>query len=128
VRFLADTHLLLWAAAAPEKLSAEAIGFMSAGAHEVYFSAASIWEVAIKTARGRPDFQVDAEKLRVELTREGFLELPVSAAHGAAIAGLPPLHQDPFDRLLLAQAILEGMVFLTADRQLGRYPGPVRVV
>jgi len=96
--------------------------------NEPLFSAASIWEIAIKNALGRDDFRVDPRLLRRSLLDNGYSELPVTSEHAVAIDGLPPLHKDPFDRLLLAQALSEGIVLLTTDAQLARYAGPVRLV
>ncbi len=123
-----DTHLVLWTAQASARRSQAAIGLIEDLANEVFFSAASIWEVAIKTAKGRADFMVDAERLRQEMEANGYKELAVKAAHGAATVGLPMLHKDPFDRLLVAQAGVEGLVLLTVDAVVARYPGPVRKV
>lgn len=128
MKLLLDTHLLLWAAATPDRLSAEACRWIEAPEHELLFSAASLWEVAIKSGLGRDDFQVDARLLRRGLLDNGYLELPITGAHAAAVTGLPPLHKDPFDRLLVAQAMTEGITLLTADALVARYPGPVRLV
>ena len=94
--------------------------------HTLCFSVASLWELVIKAALGREGFQVQPSLLRRTLLDGGFVELPIEAAHGLAVAQLPPLHHDPFDRLLLAQAEREGLLLLTADALLARYPGPVR--
>lgn len=128
MKLLLDTHLLLWAAATPDRLSAEAYRWIEAPEHELLFSAASLWEVVIKSGLGRDDFQVDARLLRRGLLDNGYLELPITGAHAAAVTGLPPLHKDPFDRLLVAQAMTEGITLLTADALVARYPGPVRLV
>ena len=92
------------------------------------FSAVSILEVAIKFSRRRPDFDVDPMALMRELLDRGYEELPVSSLHAAAVADLPPVHKDPFDRLLIAQATVEGIPLLTADATIARYPGPIRKV
>ncbi len=84
--------------------------------------------MAIKNALGRPDFAVDPRLLRRGLLDNGYAELPILGDHAMAVAGLPPLHRDPFDRLLIAQAIVEGMLLITADAAVGRYPGPIRLV
>lgn len=128
MKLLLDTHLLLWAAGAPDRLSGEARRWIEAPEHELLFSAASLWEIAIKSGLGRGDFQVDARLLRRGLLDNGYLELPITGAHAAAVTGLPPLHKDPFDRLLVAQAMTEGITLLTADARVARYPGPVRLV
>lgn len=96
--------------------------------HEVMFSAASLWEIAIKFALGRADFEVDPRVLRRGLLDSGYVELPITADHALAVLALPPIHKDPFDRLLVAQATVEGMVLLTADATIARYPGPIRRV
>lgn len=125
---LLDTQILLWAAGVPERLSAEARALLLDPTNRLGFSAASIWEVAIKTGLGRADFQVDPRRLRRGLLQAGYQEVPVLAEHACGLRNLPPLHKDPFDRMLLAQAEAEGATLLTADAQLARYPGPVRLL
>ncbi len=95
---------------------------------ELVFSAASLWEIAIKSGLGRTDFQVDARLLRRSLLENDYTELPVTGAHAAMVDLLPAIHKDPFDRILVAQAQVEGLALLTADKQVGRYPGPIRVI
>ena len=92
------------------------------------FSAASLWEIAIKRGLGRSDFQVDARVLRRGLLDNGYSELPVTSEHAVAIDALPPLHRDPFDRILVAQAQVEGITLVTADETVAKYPGPIRKV
>jgi PIN domain nuclease of toxin-antitoxin system len=128
VKLLLDTHLLLWAAGAPERLSALARKLLRAPEHALVFSAASLWEIAIKQGLGRDDFQVDAHVLRRNLLDNAYEELAVSSAHAVAVVALPPLHRDPFDRILIAQATVEGILLLTADPQVVAYPGPIRRV
>ena len=128
MKWLLDTHLLLWAAGAPARLSAEARSVLEDPASELYFSAASLWEISIKRGLGRADFQVDARVLRRGLLDNGYIELAISSAHAASIDSLPPLHKDPFDRLLVAQASVEGITLLTADSLLAQYPGPIRLI
>jgi PIN domain nuclease of toxin-antitoxin system len=129
VRFLVDTHILLWAATAPHLLPAQARGIIEEGADELVFSVVSLWELAIKRAKhGRSASLVDPHLLRAGLLASSYEELPVLGSHALAVSGLAALHHDPFDRLMLAQAMAEGMVLLTSDRVLGRYPGPVRLV
>lgn len=125
---LLDTHLLLWAAAEPGRLSVEAAALIEDEANALVFSAASLWEVAIKAGLGRADFTVDAGVLRRGLVDNGYRELAVTAAHACAVASLSPIHRDPFDRMLVAQALVEGMTLVTADAGLRGYPGAVRVV
>lgn len=96
--------------------------------NELLFSAASLWEVAIKRARGRPDFQADARLLRRNLLNNGYHELPVTGEHAIAVGDLPPLHKDPFDRLLVAQSIVEGITLLTVDPLVAAYPAPIQRV
>ncbi|WP_291830058.1 type II toxin-antitoxin system VapC family toxin, partial [Bosea sp. (in: a-proteobacteria)] len=95
---------------------------------ELYFSAASLWEIAIKTSLGRSDFSVDARLLRRGLLDHGFAELPVTGEHAVAIDGLPPIHRDPFDRILVAQAKVEGIILLTSDNTVARYGGAIQKV
>ena len=125
---LLDTHVLLWAAGFPDRLPRGTRDLIEDEETELLYSAASIWEVAIKSGLGRPDFDVDPRILRRGLLENGYAELPVSGAHAAAVDLLPPIHTDPFDRLLVAQARIEGVILLTADRTVGRYPGPIRMI
>jgi len=128
MKVLLDTHLLLWAAGQPDRLSAAALKWIDTPANELLFSAASIWEVAIKRGLGRSDFEADPRSLRRGLLDNSYRELPILSYHVVAIESLPPIHKDPFDRLLVAQAIVEGITLLTADSVVARYPGPVRMV
>ena len=128
MRLLLDTHLLLWSVAASRRLPAEAREALTDVENAVLYSAASIWEIAIKSTLGRRDFRVSLPHLLRALARTGFVELPVSAAHAARVASLPDLHKDPFDRLLVAQALAEPLVLLTNDAQLGGYGAQVRIV
>ena len=96
--------------------------------NEPMFSSASLWEIAIKSGLGRDDFQVDARLLRRGLLDNGYGELPVASEHAVAIDGLPPIHKDPFDRLLVAQSMVEGITLLTNDPLVAQYPAPVRKV
>lgn len=128
MNLLLDTQLLLWAAGQPERLPAKARRLLTSRRHTLLFSAASLWEIAIKRTLGRDDFQVEPRLLRRGLLDNGYKELPVTSEHAVGIDTLPPLHKVPFDRLLLSQALCEGVTLLTADAQLARYPGPVRKV
>jgi len=128
VRLLLDTHILLWAAAEPERLSRAAQSLLENVNNELIFSAVSLWEIAIKTARGREDFRVDAGLLRRDLFDNGYAELAMTGAHAAALTGLPPFHKDPFDRMLIAQAMIEGLTLVTSDPAVAKYPGPIRLV
>lgn len=127
MRLLLDTQILLWAAADSPRLGDTARALIGEPSNTLIFSAASLWELAIKSTLGRPDFKVDARLLRRGLLDNGYEELPITSQHAAAVADLPPLHRDPFDRLLLAQARLEGMLLLTADATLAAYGGGVRL-
>lgn len=125
---LLDTHILLWAAATPERLPEAARTRMAAPGNALAFSAVAIWEVAIKTARHRTDFAVPPERLRRLLLAAGYREIAVTGEHAAALAQLPPLHRDPFDRMLIVQARIEGAIVLTADAAMARYGEPVTLV
>ena len=94
----------------------------------VFFSAVSLWEVAIKNGLGRPDFNIDPCFLRWGLLASGFIELDVTGAHAVAVGGLPPIHKDPFDRILIAQAQIQGLTLLTADAVVARYPGSIKLI
>ena len=128
MKLLLDTHLLLWAASQPNRLSTVALQLIDNPANELLFSAASIWEVVIKRGLGRSDFQADPRLLRRGLLDNGYSELPILSDHVVAIQSLPPIHKDPFDRLLVAQATVAGITLLTADPVVSEYPGPVRMV
>ena len=122
---LVDTHLLLWAAGAPHKLSRRARRALDDTTAQLWFSAASLWEIAIKHALGR-DFRVDPRRLRRALIDNGWRELAISSEHAVATLNLPVIHKDPFDRMLLAQAEVEGITLATSDDIVASYPGPVR--
>ncbi|MGF6723394.1 PIN domain nuclease of toxin-antitoxin system [Paraburkholderia sp. GAS41] len=126
MKLLLDTRLLLWAAGEPDRLSSEARQFIENLECELFFSAASLWEVAIKRGLGRDDFRLDPRLLRRGLMDNGYSELVIDSAHAVAIDGLPPIHKDPFDRILVAQAWTEGITLLTADPLVAQYPGPIQ--
>ncbi|HEY1264176.1 MAG TPA: type II toxin-antitoxin system VapC family toxin [Terriglobales bacterium] len=128
MKLLLDTHLLLWTAGDPEQLSTQARKLIDDPENELLFSAASIWEVAIKRGLKRPDFKVDARLLRRGLLDNGYSELPIVSDHVVATESLPPIHRDPFDRVLVAQATVEGITLLTTDSVVAQYPGPIRTV
>ena len=128
MKLLLDTQILLWAAGQPERLSPAARRLLSSRGNELLFSAASLWEIAIKNSLGREDFRVEPRVLRRGLLDNGYVELPVTSQHAVSIDVLPSRHKDPFDRILLAQATCEGITLVTADAQLAGYPGPVRKV
>ncbi|TIT18791.1 MAG: type II toxin-antitoxin system VapC family toxin [Mesorhizobium sp.] len=126
MKLLLDTHLLLWAAGEPGKLPPAALAEIENVDNHLTFSAASLWEIAIKCSLARPDFRVDARLLRRGLIDNGYHELPITGEHTIAVEGLPPIHKDPFDRILIAQSIVEGITLLTVDDLVAQYPGPVR--
>lgn len=128
MKLLLDTHLLLWVAAGSVRLSSPARKLVSDPTNEPTFSVASIWEVALKHAKGLASFQVDPILLRNALFQNGFTEIEVSGRHVVAISNLPVIHKDPFDRLLIAQAMVEGITLLTVDATIAKYPGPIRKV
>ena len=128
MNLLLDTRLLLWAAATPERLSKEASSLIQDRENRLYFSAGSIWEITIKQGLGRADFRVDPALLRRGLVENGYDELPVTSTHVIEVGRLPAIHKDPFDRMLVAQAGSEGLLLLTGDTQVARYPGPIRLV
>ena len=128
MKLLLDTHLLLWAAGQPERLSAQARALMEDVDNQPLFSAASLWEIAIKRGLGRADFCVDPRLLRRGLLDNGYQELPIDSRHAVAVNDLPPIHKDPFDRILVAQAVVEGILLLTSDALVARYSGPIRAV
>lgn len=128
MKLLLDTHLLLWTAEGPRRLSKVARALISDQDNELLFSAASLWEIAIKRSLGRNDFQLDPRLLRRGLLDNGYAELPITSEHALATDSLRPIHKDPFDRILIAQATVEGITLLTVDPLVAQYPGPVRRV
>jgi len=128
VKLLLDTHIVLWAAGQPEKLSESARTLLTTSENVLFFSAASIWEIVIKRGLGREDFKVDPRRLRNMLIMHGYTELSVTAEHALTVETLPLLHKDPFDRLLLAQARTEGMQLLTVDASVIQYEESVLAV
>jgi PIN domain nuclease of toxin-antitoxin system len=128
MRLLIDTHLLLWTAGQSTRLSPQARILIGDPANEVLFSAASLWEIAIKAGLGRADFRVDANRLRRGLLNNGYRELAITGEHAVAVMSLPMIHRDPFDRLLLAQAMVEDIILLTSDAVMVQYPVAVQHV
>jgi PIN domain nuclease of toxin-antitoxin system len=118
---------LLWAAAAPERLSPQTRALLNEPAHELAFSSASLWEVTIKAGLGRADFRIDSDLLLRGLLAHGYREVPVAAVHALTLSALPAIHRDPFDRILIAQARVEGLTLLTTDTTVARYGAPVRL-
>ena len=121
MKLLLDTHILLWVAGSPEKLSESTRSLLSSPDNSLFFSAVSIWEIVIKLVLGRKDFKADPYRLRKLLVSNGYAEISVTAEHALKVDSLPPLHKDSFDRLLLAQARVEGMRLVTADSQITQY-------
>ncbi|HVR44782.1 MAG TPA: type II toxin-antitoxin system VapC family toxin [Thermoanaerobaculia bacterium] len=128
MKLLLDSQILLRAAGEPDRLSSAARRHLENPDNELLFSAASIWEITIKSDLGREDFRVEPRVLRRGLLDNGYIELPVTGEHAVNVDRLPEIHRDPFDRILLAQALTEGIVLLTMDSQLARYGSPVRKV
>lgn len=128
MKVLLDTHLLIWAAGNSSRLPVAAIELLEREDVEPFFSAASLWEIAIKRGLGRADFQLDPRVLRRSLLEHNYFELPIVGDHVVAVDGLPPIHKDPFDRLLVAQAMATGIELLTVDRLVASYPGPIRLL
>ncbi len=124
MKLLLDTHVLLWAAGDPSKLSRKTRALLSAADNQLLFSVASLWEIAIKRQLGRADFRVEPRLLRRGLLDNGYGEIVIASAHVVAIDALPELHRDPFDRLLIAQARVEGVALLTSDDMVLRYGDP----
>ncbi len=128
MRLLLDTHVALWALTGSPRLSARARELIGDGANEVVVSAATVWEIAIKHSLARTTMPVSGEEAARLFSEAGYIELPVTAAHAAATERLPPLHADPFDRILVAQAIAEPLRLLTHDRAICAYAGPIERV
>jgi PIN domain nuclease of toxin-antitoxin system len=128
VKLLLDTQLLLWASEGSPRLSASARKLITSPSNELVFSVASIWEIVIKQSKQLPEFNVDATLIRTGALLNGYSEIEIAGRHVLAVSNLPPIHKDPFDRLLIAQATLEGIMLITADDVIARYPGPIRKV
>lgn len=128
MRLLLDTHILLWSVAMSDRLSGKARTLIEDGSNQIYCSAASLWEIAIKAGLRRQDFQVDLPMLRGALSEMTIEELPVTGNHTEKLLELPPIHKDPFDRMLIAQSMAEPLVLLTNDVILTRYWDGVRLV
>ena len=128
MNLLLDTHLLIWAASTPERLSSEALSLLQNANYQLYFSAVNLWEITIKRRLGRQDFRLDPSLLYRGLIENGYTELAVTSFHCIALEQLPAIHKDPFDRMLVAQAVSEGMLLLTSDSVIAEYPGPIQLV
>ena len=122
MKLLLDTHILLWAAGEPEQLSSKAKALIEDLENQLYFSAASMWEISIKNKLGRADFRVDLSVLRRNLLDNGFEEITINSAHTIGVDALPNIHKDPFDRILIAQTAVEGITLITADGLVAEYP------
>jgi PIN domain nuclease of toxin-antitoxin system len=128
VRLLLDTHLLLWASVRPDLLPRATRLALDDTENALFFSVVSVWEIAIKRGLGRSDFKLDPAVLRRGLLENSYGELTITGDHAVAVSLLPPIHRDPFDRILVAQATVEAITLLTSDPIVARYPGPVRAV
>ena len=128
MHLLLGTHLLIWTASMPERLSSAAFKLMEQPQHQLHFSALSLWEITIIRYLGRPDFIVDSSLLYRGLIENSYTELVIKNSHSLALDQLPPNLKDPFDRMLGTQAVFEGMLLLTSDSVVAQYPGPIRLV
>src|ERR1017187_9530279 len=128
MKLLLDTHLLLWASEDSPRLSALASSLIADSENILFFSVASIWEISIKHAKGLESFHARPGTVWEGLLENGYAELAVHGKHAVAAGSLPPIHKDPFDRILIAQAMVEGITLLTADATIAQYPGPIRRV
>ena len=125
MKLLLDTHVLLWAGSLTGRLKSAARRLLNDPENDLVFSAASLWELVVKNAIGRDTFRLDVRAFRRTLVDNGYTELQITCEHALAVGSLPPIHRDPFDRLLVAQAIVEGITLVTADPVLAKYPAPV---
>ena len=128
MRVLLDTHILLWAVAQSAQLNTETRGLLEDTDNLLYCSTASLWEIAIKSGLRRADFEVGIPQLRRALVSMDIEELPVLGNHTEQLLKLPLLHKDPFDRMLVAQSMVEPLVLLTNDSVLAQYWDGVRLV
>lgn len=128
MKFLLDTQIVLWALFDAPQLNLETRALLNDRENQFLFSAINIWEIGIKSGLKRPDFLYDPRVIRRQLIEDGYEELPVLSRHAVEIDVLPPIHKDPFDRMLIAQAMVEGITLLTADPVIAKYPGPIRKV
>lgn len=128
MNLLLDTHVILWAAYEPHRLSSKATDLLMDQGNSLHFSVASLWEVAIKSSLGRSDFTVNVDDLRSGLLSNGYEELAIEASHVLRLPTLQSIHADPFDRILVAQAMAEGYALLSHDTKVIAYGGPVWAV
>ncbi|MCY1664913.1 type II toxin-antitoxin system VapC family toxin [Rhizobium sp. SL86] len=128
MKVLLDSHILVWSAAQTNKLSAQTRAFLEDPDNVLFFSSASLWELSVKHALGKGDIPVHPRILYQALQEQDFYELPLTSQHTFVLETLPPIHKDPFDRILIAQATSEDMLLLTSDATIARYDGPIRLV
>ena len=128
MKYLLDTHVLLWAAGAPERLSGHSLELINNRENTLLFSSASIWEITIKSSLGRDDFNIDPYNFRSELFNHDYDELAITGTHALHTLALPGIHKDPFDRIIIAQAICEEITLLTSDKAVAQYPGPIKLI
>ena len=128
MKFLLDTHLAIWALLDHTSLNKHARAILNNPENQFVFSVSSIWEIAIKRGRQQGDFLFDPRVIRRHMLNNGCEELPVLGRHAVEVDSLPPIHKDPFDRILIAQAMVEGITLLTADPVIAQYPGTIRKV
>jgi PIN domain nuclease of toxin-antitoxin system len=125
MRFLLDTHFVLWVPINDRRIGAQAHAIFGDASNKFQFSTSSIWEIAIKRSLQRMDFLFDPREIRRQLIENGYEELPILGPHAVAVDSLAPIHKDPFDRILIAQAMVEGITLLTVDTTIAQYPGPI---
>ena len=128
MRYLLDTHFLIWIPVADRRIPASVVSLLADPDNEFLFSTASLWEIAIKHGAGKASFPYEARGIRTRLMNAGYEELPVLGEHALTVETLQPIHNDPFDRLLIAQARVEGVILLTTDRIVAKYGSSVRRV
>ncbi len=128
MKLLLDTHLLLWVAGDSKRLSKTARNLIEDPQNELLFSALSIWEIALKRSLRPDEVLADARLVRRALLDNGYSELAVTSEHAVNVDRLPMIHKDPFDRMLISQAMVEGVTLLTSDMKVAKYPGPIRKV
>ena len=128
MNLLLDTHLLIWAASMPERLSSAAFKLMEQPQHQFHFSGLSLWEIKLKRGPGQPGFIVDFSLLHRGLIENSYTELVIKSSHSLALDQLPPIYKDSFDRMLVTQVVFGGMLLLTSDAVVAKYPGSIRLV
>ena len=128
MNLLLDTHVLLWMASTPEKLSQEALGLVEQEANSLHFSVVSLWEASIKYSLGKKDFGYEPRQFRRGLLRAGLQELQITSEHVIRVSELQMLHRDPFDRLLVVQSQVEDLTLVTSDAAVAQYSRQIRLV